>query len=126
MMAVTKGAALDSFFRSFGIAAYERTRVPAKAQYPYLCYDQAFSAFEEGAVSLTVDLYFYGEDNTAPNALAQLISYTIGRGGIQLHCDDGTIWLKRGSPFCQSLRDPVDDRINRRYINITAEFITAD
>lgn len=125
-MAVTKAAALDKFFSSFGIPAYERNRVPADAEYPYLCYDQAFSALGEGEVSLTVDLYFYTDANTAPNALAQLISDTIGRGGVQLPCDGGTIWLKRGSPFCQALRDPNDDRINRRYINITAEFMTAD
>ena len=125
-MAVTKAAALDKFFSSFGLPAYERSRVPADAEYPYLCYDQAFAALEEGEVSLTVDLYFYTDDNKAPNALAELIGSTIGRGGIQLPCDAGSIWLKRGSPFCQPMRDHADDRINRRYINITAEFITAD
>ena len=39
-------------------------------------------------------------------------------------CDGGYIWLKRGSPFCQSLKYEDDNSIKRRYINLTAEYLT--
>jgi hypothetical protein len=47
-------------------------------------------------------------------------------GGKTLPCDGGAIWIKRGSPFSQNMGDPNDDLVKRKYINITAEFFTAD
>jgi hypothetical protein len=60
------------------------------------------------------------------NAKAEEISQTIGRGGIFLKCDGGSIWLKRGTPFAQNMGDDSDNLIKRKYLNITAEFFTAD
>ena len=40
--------------------------------------------------------------------------------------DGGVLWLKRGTPFAQSMGDETDDLIKRKYLNITAEFLTAD
>ena len=40
-------------------------------------------------------------------------------------CQGGGVWLTRGSPFCQSLTDEDDNTIKRRYINVTAQFVTA-
>lgn len=41
-----------------------------------------------------------------------------------IKCDEGYIWVKTGSPWCQSLTDDTDKAIKRRYINITLEFLT--
>ena len=59
------------------------------------------------------------------NAKAEEIGKHIGRGGRLIPCSGGAIWLKRGSPFAQSMGDNADDMIRRKYLNITAEFITA-
>lgn len=91
---------------------------------PYLTYDLVTSAWEEGEVSLTVNLWYYTTSEAAPNAKARELSQAIGRGGTLLPCDGGAIWLKRGSPWCQSLHDDADTRIKRRYINVTAEYLT--
>jgi hypothetical protein len=61
-----------------------------------------------------------------PREAAEEIAAAIGRGGVLLDCDSGKIWLKRGSPFAQSMGDPEDAMIKRKYLNITAEFLTAD
>ena len=54
------------------------------------------------------------------------MSAAIGMGGVQDPCDGGAIWFKRGSPWCQNLYDPADANIKRRYLNVTAEYLTAN
>lgn len=93
-------------------------------QFPYLTYDLPLSAFEQGEVSMTVNLWYRTESEAIPNAKAAEISAVIGQGGVVLPCDGGYIWLKRGTPFCQSLEDQADRMIKRRYINITVEYLT--
>ncbi|MCI8933915.1 MAG: hypothetical protein HFE80_05355 [Clostridiaceae bacterium] len=123
---MTKEAALYQFFSSFGLEAYAETAVPEDAVFPYLTYQAATSAFEEGEVSLTVNLWYHTEGEATPNQKAREISKVIGQGGVVLLCDGGYIWLKRGSPFCQNLSDQTDRGIKRRYINVTAEYLTQD
>jgi hypothetical protein len=43
-----------------------------------------------------------------------------------LPCDGGAVWIKRGSPFAQRIKNTSDDMIKRRYINLSAEFFTED
>lgn len=121
---MTKGEALQAFFAGFGIPAYAATEVPGDADLPYLTYAPVFAAFGEGEVSITVDLWYRTASEAEPNAKAQQLADAIGRGGVLLPCADGYIWLKRGSPWCQSLRDDTDPKIKRRYINVTAEYLT--
>ena len=122
---MTKEAVLKQFFSGFGIAAYPSTAVPDDVQFPYLTYDVITSAFQEEPVSLTVNLWYFTTQEGVPNAKARELSEAIGRGGKLLPCDgNGYIWLKRGSPWCQSLTDETSPNIPRRYINGTAEYLT--
>lgn len=121
---MTKTAALQSFFSSFGISAYPSSSVPDDVTFPYLTYDLITGAWGDEQVAITVNLWFYTESEAIPNAKAEEISKKIGLGGVNVACDDGTIWLKRGSPWCQSISDDTDKTIKRRYINVTAEFLT--
>lgn len=121
---MTKAAALYQFFSSFGIEAYTSTSVPDDVTFPYLTYELITSAWEGGEVGLTVNLWFRTTSEAVPNAKAEELSQAIGLGGKILPCDGGYIWLKRGSPWCQSLSDETDRSIKRRYINVTAEYLT--
>lgn len=121
---MTKEAALKRFFGGFDIAAYPSTSVPNDAVFPYLVYDFPIDAFDGGEVSGTVNLWYFTTQEVPPNAKARELSEAIGRGGKLLPCDDGYIWLKRGTPWCQSLSDDTDKNIKRRYINVTAEYLT--
>lgn len=121
---MTKAAALHQFFSSFRIPAYAATSVPEDAKLPYLTYELITSAWEGGEVSLTVNLWFYTESEKIPNDKAEEISRTLGLGGKVLPCEGGYIWLKRGSPWCQSLSDETSPNIKRRYLNVTAEYLT--
>lgn len=125
---MTKEAALHAFYSSFGLKAYEENAVPTgddAPDFPYLTY--SVSSDSIGAdVALTASLWYRGASWVQANAKAEEISRRIGRGGKILSCDGGAIWLRRGTPFAQSMGDESDDQIKRKYINITAEFLTAD
>ena len=120
---MTKEAALQAFFEQF-LPSYAGSAVPEDVEFPYLTYELITSAWEEGEVGLTVNLWYYTTSEAIPNTMARLISQMIGAGGVQVPCEDGTIWLTRGSPWCQSLTDSTDSRIKRRYLNITANYNT--
>ena len=120
---MTKGAALQSFFDSI-MTSYAASSVPENATLPYLNYDFITSAWDGGEVGLTVNMWFRTTSEKEPNAAVDKLSNAIGLGGVQIPCDDGVIWLKRGSPWAQSLTDETDKTIKRRYINVTAEYLT--
>ena len=121
---MTKEQALHTFFNQFGIIGYRNTSVPDDAIFPFLTYDVPISSFEEEPVSITLNLYFYTDSEAVPDAKAEEIRKAIGMGGALLKCDGGVIWLKWGAPWCQSLVDDTNNNIKRRYINITAEYLT--
>lgn len=121
---MTKEQALHQFFNSFGIIGYRNTSVPDDVIFPYLTYDAPISSFEEDPVSITLNLYYYTDSEADPDAKAEEIRNFIGMGGKIMHWGGGAIWFKWGSPWCQSLVDDTNKNIKRRYINITAEYLT--
>lgn len=118
--------ALQKFWSSFGLEAYDENTVPTgdnKPDLPYITYQAATSDFNH-PISLNASLWYYGSSwSQITTKLSEIQSY-IGRGGVTLLIDNGAIWIKKGTPFAQRMSDP-DDMIRRIYINIEAEFITA-
>ena len=120
---MTKAAALQAWFSKF-LPAYPVSNVPDDVVFPWLTYELTTGAWDSGDIGLTVNLWFYTESEAVPNAKAQELSDAIGMGGIMIPCDGGAIWIKRGSPWCQNIRDDTDHNIKRRYLNITVEYLT--
>lgn len=121
---MTKEQVLHSFFNSFDIVGYRNTSVPDDVIFPYLTYAFPVSSFGEEPVSGTVRLYYYTDSEAIPDAKAEEIRNDIGMGGKILPCDGGYIWLKWGTPWCQSVFDDTDKTMKSRYLNITAEYLT--
>ena len=122
---MTKAAAIYQFWNSFGLTAYEENTVPTDATFPYITYQLVTDCFDR-EIPLSASLWYRSESWTGINAKTEEISQKISRGGKIISCDGGAIWLKRGQPFAQNMGDESDDLIKRKYINITADFITAD
>ena len=122
---MTKAAAIYQFWNSFGLTAYEENTVPTDATFPYITYQLVTDSFYR-EIPLTASLWYRSESWTAINAKTDEISAHIGLGGKIIKCDGGRIWIKRGQPFAQNMGDEGDDLIKSKYINITAEFMTAD
>ena len=122
MSTPNKEAALHTFWNSFSIPAYEENTVPDDAELPYLTYQVSTdSRFQE--IPLAVNLYYRSDSWVAINEKANDISEEI-QEGVRLDCDGGWIWIKKGSPFVQNMSDSSDDKIKRKYINISAEYCT--
>ena len=122
---MTKAAAIYQFWNSFGLTAYEENSVPDDAAFPYITYQLVTDSFDR-EIPLTASLWYRSESWTGINAKTEEISQKISRGGKIISCDGGAIWLKRGQPFAQNMGDESDDLIKRKYLNIPAEFMTAD
>lgn len=122
---MTKAAAIYQFWSSFGLTAYEENTVPDDAAFPYITYQLVTDSFDY-EIPLTASIWYRSESWTAINAKTEEVSQKISRGGKFVPCDGGAIWLKRGQPFAQSMGDESDNLIKRKYLNITAEYMTAD
>ena len=122
---MTKAAAIYQFWSSFGLTAYEENTVSDNAKFPYITYQLVTDSFDR-EIPLSASLWYRSESWTEINAKTEEISQKISRGGKIISCDGGAIWLKRGQPFAQNMGDESDDLIKRKYLNITAEFMTAD
>ena len=122
---MTKAAAIYQFWNSFGLTAYEENSVPDDAAFPYITYQLVTDSFAR-EIPITASMWYRSESWTGINAKTEEISQKISRGGKIIACDGGAIWLKRGQPFAQNMGDESDNLIKRKYLNITAEFMTAD
>ena len=122
---MTKDKALHAWFSQF-LPAYPTSNVPDDAVFPWLTYELITGAFDSGEIAMTVNLWFHTESEAVPNKKAQEIADAIGMGGAIIPCDGGYIWLKRGSPWCQNIADESDNNIKRRYLNVTAEYLTTN
>ena len=120
---MTKGEAIYSFFSSL-MTAYAATEVPEAVTFPYLTYELTTGAWGDGESNITVNMWFNTDSEAVPNAKAEELAAAIGYGGKMLKYTGGALWLKRGSPWCQSLSDTENKNIKRRYINITVEYIS--
>lgn len=119
---MTKAEALYNFFNSFGIDGYPETNVPDKAKLPYLTYESRIGMVGEN-IAIAIQLWYKTESEAVPNAKVEEIAEAIGLGGIQIRHDEGSIWIKRGTPFAIAQNAETDNTIKMRQININLEFI---
>lgn len=126
---MTKASAIYQFWASFGLDTYEENSVyqmDEVPKFPYLTYEFNSDSFGDGSIALSASLWYRTTSWVNANEKAEEISKEIGMGGIFIKCDGGYIWIKRGSPFSQSMGDASDNMVKRKYINISAEFFTVD
>ena len=123
---MTKSAAIQGFWESFGLAAFEENAVPTgddAPEFPYLTYELATDDYgNEPAMSAS--LWYRGSSWVPANAKADEVGRRIGNSGVRIFCDDGFIWLRRGTMFAQSMGDPNDRMIRRKVLSVDAMYLT--
>lgn len=119
----TKTRAIQRFLESFGITVYGETSVPDTAAFPYMTYIMASSSWFGERATIEVNLWYRCTGEKAPNDKADEIARALV-GGVMLPCDGGAMWVNQGDPFCQSMGDPEDANIRRRYIILSVDFVT--
>ena len=129
---MTKAAAIQGFWASFGLAAFEENAVPTgrgtdgsseAPGYPYITYELVTDDLGNAA-AMTASLWYRGTSWVPANAKADEVGARLGYAGVRLACDGGCIWLRRGTPFAQSMGDPDNDMIRRKVISVDAMFLT--
>ena len=129
---MTKAAAINEFWNSFGLKAFEENTLldvdengqEIKPEFPYITYQLVTDSFDR-EVAATANIWYRTTGWKAINAKTEEISAHIGLGGKIIKCDGGRIWIKRGQPFAQNMGDESDDLIKRKYLNVTIEYFTA-
>lgn len=119
-----KYQALNTFWNSFGLTAYDENTVPDNATLPHITYEAAEGSFGD-QISLTASIWYRSRSWADATVKAEAIASDIGLGGKLISFDNGRIWIKRGTPFSQRMSDP-DSSIRRISLNIEAEFISAN
>jgi hypothetical protein len=123
-----KEQALHRFWSGFGLTAYDENTVPDNALTTnggkYLTYNVATASLDE-PTPLYANLWYKSSSWAEITVKANEISVAIGRGGAIVPFDGGYIWICRGTPFSQRMPDD-DDTIRRIYINVMAEYLSAD
>ena len=124
---MNKYEALNEFWNSFGVPAYEMYSVPTgkdKPAFPYIVFTADVDNISE-PVSLFANVYTRSNTWLGCNAIAERIAERVGLGGCCVPIEGGGMWIKRGNGFMSNLGDDEDDLIKRKYIHIEVEFITA-
>lgn len=112
--------ALNSFWNSFGVPAYDETTVPDDAALPYITYEAQISDLENKLI-LAASLWYRSMSWSDISEKAKEISDYIG-GGAGVRYDGGRLWVTKGIPFAQRVQEPSDDQIRRIILQIEAEY----
>ena len=126
-MAILKTQALYNFFSGFELPAYEENTVPTGAnapELPYITYATATSGFDSD-VQISASLWYKGYSWEGADRKAAEINAALAQGGKMIPYTGGALWIRRGAPFAQHMADD-DDTIRRIYLNLTAEYLSAE
>lgn len=122
---MTPEAAIQDFLEGFGYSVYAATATPDDAEFPYITYDLVLGDWYGGEVNMPVNLWARTDSEASLNAKVREIAEAIGLGGLTISCDDGILWVKKGSPWAQAVRvEGEDEKVKRRYVNINIEYLT--
>lgn len=119
---VDKWQAIQNFFASFSLTAYDENTVPDGAALPYLTYSVSVAALNE-PVPLSASLWYRSTSWADISQKAEEISDAVGYHGVIVPYTNGRIFVTRGTPFAQRMADE-DDTIRRIYLNFTFEFLS--
>ena len=121
---MNKAQAIQSFWEGFSLNAYDENTVPDDAAMPYITYDVAEDSLDS-VVNLHGNLWYRSTSWREISEKANEIAEYVGLGGKVIPIENGYAWLCRGAPFIQRMNDE-DSSIRRIYINIQAEYLTAN
>ena len=114
--------ALYSFFNSFDLPGYPSQGVPPKTEYPYLTYEAKMGLPFEGGVSCAVNIYYRTDSEAIPNIKAKEIVNKIGKGGLMVPYNGGSIWITTAEPAITPIAD-VNTSIKRRQVLLMLNYL---
>ena len=127
---MTKAEAFYQFFSSFALDTYEENSVPGNEDggspsFPYLTYELITGSFGD-EIPISFSVWYKSTSWKEANRKADEIEKYLGRAGVHVPCDGGSIWFKRGTPFAERMGDASDQILKRISMNLSVEFWTED
>ena len=124
---MTKEQAIQAFWSSFGLPAYDVNTVPTRQnrpEFPYITYRFSGDSLDS-QVTMEGDLWYYGTSWSQVDAKKDEIARAIKTmNPPTIKIDTGRIYLTPGTPFSQRLADPENDMVRRIFLNIVVEYFT--
>ena len=121
---MTKGQAIQKFWESFGLTAYDETSVPDDAPFPYITYQVHTSSFDELCIT-NVSIWYRSYSWKEISEKTEEISRAIAKmNPPSVKIDGGRFYITKGVPFAQRMGDENDDAIRRMLLNVNYEFLT--
>lgn len=119
-----KYQALQSFWSSFSLPAYDENSVPQDPMFPYITYSVETDSLGM-PVLMNASLWYrtYSWEGISMKA-EEIARRIVEQDPIPLD-NRQYLYLTKGSPFAQRMSDPSDDAIRRVNLNIMAEYLTA-
>lgn len=117
-----KWQALDWFWNSFGIPAYDENSVPDDAVMPYITYSAVTSRFED-IVLLSASIWYYSTSWADISQKADEVAEALSPYALIPIEDKQYVFMTQGAPFAQRMRDE-NSGVKRIYINVSCEFFT--
>lgn len=118
-----KAQAIDNFWNSFGLPAYDENTVPQNAEMPRITYSIVSDSLGS-PVSMSASVWYRSSSWKDISLKTKEIEKRLGEhGGEVITLDEGKMWIVKGTPFAQRMSDP-DNSIRRIYLNIQVEFLT--
>lgn len=118
-----KSQAINTFWNSFGIPAYDEYTVPDGTSMPYITYNASFDAVNMD-VPMTASVWYRDSSWENISKKVEQISQTIGYSYYIKAINGGYMVVKRGNVFAQRMNDPDDLDVRRILISILIEFLT--
>lgn len=116
-----KVQAINDFWNSFGLKAYDATSVPDETSMPYITYELPIDTFGQ-RLSASAKIWYRSSSWREIQLKEQQIANCIGRGGRMLHYDDGAVWIQRGTPWALRLSGESDEYVRCISLNVEIEF----
>jgi len=118
---MNKAQAIQNFWSSFGLPAYDQYTVPDDAKMPYITYNVSEAEIDT-YVGLYGSIWYRSTSWKNPELKADEIAAYIARM-TPIKLDNGYLAIFLGTPFSQRMEDD-DDMVRRIYLNLQAEFYT--
>lgn len=121
---MNKYQALQNFWSSFALPAYDENSVPTDPMFPYITYSVQTDSLDS-PVLMTASLWYrtYSWEGISMKT-EEIARRIVEMDPIPLD-NRQYLYLTKGVPFAQRMNDPSDDAIRRVYLNIMAEYLTA-
>lgn len=121
---MTKGQAIQKFWESFGIPAYDETVVPDDSPFPYITY-QVHTDSLDGLCITNASIWYRSYSWKEISEKTEEISRAIAQmNPPSVKIDGGRLFITKGVPFAQRMGDDSDDAIRRMLLNVNYEFLT--